>query len=98
LDTTPFGFRYTLPGGVRLPVLRSFPPLQLAVIDVNTGQAQEILSDPDYQAIAAIAECVNSNSHSSLSKLDYNGRFYYPASLHLLSLLAARGVNSGCLE
>jgi endoglucanase len=79
-------------------VLRSFPPLQLAVIDVNTGQAQEILSDPDYQAIAALAECVNSNSHSSLSKLDYNGRFYYPASLHLLSLLAARGVNSGCLE
>jgi hypothetical protein len=41
---------------------------------------------------------VKSNSHASLSKLDYNGQFYYPASLHLLSLLAARDVNSGCLE
>jgi endoglucanase len=79
-------------------LLRSFPPLQLAVVDVNTGQAREILSDPDYQAVAALAECVKSNTHSSLSKLDYNGRFYYPASLHLLSLLAARDVNSGCLE
>jgi endoglucanase len=79
-------------------LLRSFPPLELAVIDVNTGQAREILSDPDYQAIAALAECLNSNTHSSLSKLDYNGRFYYPASLHLLSLVAARDVNSGCLE
>jgi endoglucanase len=79
-------------------VLRSFPPLELAVIDANTGQAREVLSDPDYQAIAALAECVKSNSHASLSKLDYNGQFYYPASLHLLSLLAARDVNSGCLE
>jgi endoglucanase len=79
-------------------VLRSIPPLQLAVIDVNTGQAREVLNDPDYQAIAALAQCVNSNTHSSLSKLDYVGRFYYPASLHLLSLLAARDVNSGCLE
>ena len=79
-------------------LLRSFPPLQLAVIDVNTGQAREILGDPDYQAIAALVECVSSNTPSSLSKLDYNGRFYYPASLHLLSLLAARDVNSGCLE
>jgi endoglucanase len=78
--------------------LRSFPPLQLAVIDVNTGQPREMLSDPDYQAIAALVECVSSNTRSSLSKLDYNGRFYYPASLHLLSLLAARDVNSGCLE
>jgi endoglucanase len=79
-------------------LLRSFPPLELAVIDVNTGQAREILSDPDYQAIAALAECLNSNTHSSLSKLDYNGRFYDPASLHLLSLVAARDVNSRCLE
>ena len=79
-------------------VLRSFPPLELAVIDANTGQAQEVLSDPDYQAIAALAECVRSNTHALLSKLDYNGQFYYPASLHLLSLLAARHVNSGCLE
>jgi endoglucanase len=79
-------------------VLQLFSPLQLAVIDVNTGQAREILSDPDYQAIAALVECVSSNPHSSLSKLEYNGGFYYPASLHLLSLLAARDVNSDCLE
>jgi endoglucanase len=79
-------------------VLRSFPPLELAVIDANTGQAREMLSDPDYQAIAALAECAKSNAHALLSKLDYNGQFYYPASLHLLSLLAARDANSGCLE
>jgi endoglucanase len=78
-------------------LLRSFPPLQLAVTDVNTGQVREMLSDPDYQAIAALAECANSNTHSSLSKLPYNGRFYYPASLHLLSLVAAQDANSGCL-
>jgi endoglucanase len=78
-------------------LLRSFLPLQLSVTDVNTGEARETLSDPDYQAIAALAECVNSSTHSSLSKLPYNGRFYYPASLHLLSLLAARDANSGCL-
>ena len=78
--------------------LRSFPPLALAVIDANTGQAREVLSDPDYQAIAALAECVKSNAHALLSKLDYNGRFYYPASLHLPSLLATRDVNPGCVE
>jgi len=78
--------------------LRSFSPLDLAVIDADTGQAREVLSGPDYQAIAALAECVKSNTHASLSKLDYNGRFYYPASLHLLSLLAARDINSSCLE
>jgi hypothetical protein len=43
-------------------------------------------------------ECASSNTHSLLSKLEYNGRFYYPASLHLLSLLAARDANLGCLE
>jgi len=79
-------------------VLRSFPSLELAVIDVRTGQAREMLADPDYQAIAALMECANSNPHASLNKLDYNGQFYYPASLHLLSLVAARDVNSGCLE
>ena len=44
--------------------LRSFPPLDLAVIDADTGQAREVLSDPDYQAIAALAECVKSNTHA----------------------------------
>ena len=78
--------------------LRSFPPLDLAVIDADTGQAREVLSDPDYQAIAALAECVKSNTHALLSKLDYNGQFYYPASLHLPSLLAARGVIQGALN
>ena len=78
-------------------LLRSFLPLQLAVTDVSTGQAREMLSDPDYQAIAALVECANSNTRSSLSKLPYNGRFYYPASLHLLSLVAAQDANSGCL-
>jgi endoglucanase len=58
-------------------VLRSFPSLELAVIDANTGQTRDVLSDPDYQAIAALAQCVKSNTHASLSKLDYNGRFYY---------------------
>ena len=79
-------------------LLRSFPSLELAVIDANTGQTREVLSDPDYQAIAALAACVKSDTPASLSKLDYNGRFYYPASLHLLSLVAARDVNSACLE
>jgi endoglucanase len=82
----------------RRKLLRSLPPLELAVIDVNTGQANEALNDPDYQAIAALVECAKSDAQPSLHTLNYNGQFYYPASLHLLSLVAARDLNLGCLE
>ena len=74
----------------------SLLPHNLAVVDLDSGADRERLANPDYQAIAQLADCRNSSRLSTLRNLPYDGQFYYPASLHLLSLVAASDMAPAC--
>ena len=75
-------------------LLKVFMPLDLSVIDVKTASPGQKLSDPDYGAIANLVECVG--SHSPVQWKPLHGEFYYPATLHLLALIAADEVSEAC--
>jgi endo-1,4-beta-D-glucanase Y len=75
-------------------LLKSFLPLDLSVIDVKTDSPSQKLSDPDYGAIANLAECVG--SYSSVQWKAFHGEVYYPATLHLLALIAADELSGAC--
>jgi endoglucanase len=75
-------------------LLKSFLPLDLSVIDVKTASPSQKLSDPDYGAIANLADCVG--SHSPVQWKAFHGEFYYPATLYLLALIAADELSEAC--
>ena len=75
-------------------LLKSFVPLDLSVVDVNTGNPGEKLSDPDYEAMATLVQCVGSQAPGQWKA--FLGAFYYPAALHLLALIAADEVSEAC--
>ena len=75
-------------------LLKSFVPLDLSVVDVNTGNPGEKLSDPDYEAMATLVQCVGSQAPGQWKA--FHGAFYYPAALHLLALIAADEVGEAC--
>lgn len=66
-----------------------------SVVDVDSGNNTEPLSDPDYKAIAALAACPGARE-AAAGEPAYNGRFYYPATLYLLSQLATTEVAPTC--
>ena len=88
----PFYLAWGQPGDRDL--LKVFSPLDLSVIDVKTASPSQKLSDPDYGAIANLAECVG--WHSPVQWKAFHGEFYYPATLHLLALLAADELSGAC--
>jgi hypothetical protein len=71
-------------------------PLDLSVIDVKTASLTQKLSDPDYGAIAYLADCVS--SHSPVQWKTFHGEFYYPATLYLLALIAADELGEACSQ
>ena len=75
-------------------LLKSFVPLDLSVVDVKTGNPGEKLSDPDYEAMATLVQCVGSQAPGQWKA--FHGAFYYPAALHLLALIAADEVGEAC--
>ena len=75
-------------------LLKSFVPLDLSVVDVNTGNPGEKLSDPDYEAMATLVQCVGSQAPGQWKA--FHVAFYYPAALHLLALIAADEVGEAC--
>ena len=75
-------------------LLKVFLPLDLSVIDVKTASPGQKLSDPDYAAIASLVECVGSRTPAQWKP--FHGEFYYPATLHLLALIAADEVGEAC--
>jgi endo-1,4-beta-D-glucanase Y len=79
-----------------LSLLRMFTRIELSIIDLDTGDVNEPLSDPDYRAISALAQCVLHGPFAAAAFRAYQGDFYYPATLHLLSVIAAR--DRGCLR
>lgn len=77
-------------------LLKSFVPLDLSVVDVKTGNPGEKLSDPDYEAMATLVQCVGAQAPGQWKA--FHGEFYYPAALHLLALIAADEVGEACLQ
>jgi endo-1,4-beta-D-glucanase Y len=75
-------------------LLKSFVPLDLSVVDVNTGNPGEKLSDPDYEAMATLVQCVGSQAPGQWKA--FHGAFYYPATLYLLALIASDELGEEC--
>lgn len=75
-------------------LLKVFSPLDLSVIDLKTASPTQKLADPDYEAMADLAECVG--SHSPVQWKAFHGEFYYPATLYLLARIAADEVRQAC--
>lgn len=71
-------------------LLRPYGQLDLSVIDLDSGDIRDALSDPDYGGISALVGCILRGTSVSLSSSPYQGQTYYPATLHLLALIAAR--------
>jgi len=75
-------------------LLTPFLPIDLSVVDVTTGNQRQRLSDPDYEAVAALVGCVG--SHPPAQWRPFHGEFYYPATLYLLALIAAGELGEQC--
>jgi endoglucanase len=88
----PFYFAWGEPADRDL--LKYFVPLDLSVVDVKTGNPGEKLSDPDYEAMATLVQCVG--SQAPVQWKAFHGEFYYPAALHLLARIAADEVREAC--
>ncbi len=63
---------------------------QLAQVDVRLGRSRGKFADLGYQAVAHLVTCSQTNARfpgAMRTKLD---KLYYPASLHLLTIIAAK--------
>jgi endoglucanase len=77
-------------------LLQSYGQTDLSIIDLDTGNIREALSDPDYRGIGALVGCALHGTSVSPASPRYQGQTYYPATLHLLAMVAAR--DRGCLK
>lgn len=66
------------------------------VIDRATEAVQDTSVDPGYQALAALAACAHGSGTGQLMPAFKADQSYYPATLHLLALLAQRESQFRC--
>lgn len=71
----------------------------LSLVDVTTGVRSEVFREPGYRAIAQILQCVVEGGKLNA---DFNhvrdGQNYYPATLHLLALVATEMRYASCIS
>jgi hypothetical protein len=77
-------------------LLQPYSQIDLSVIDLDSGNISEALSDPDYGGISALVGCVLHGTSVSPASPPYQGQTYFPATSHLLAMIAAR--DRGCLR
>ena len=70
-----------------------------AVVDTNTGRRTEVMDEPGYAAIVALTNCAANQREwpQQLRTSNATGN-YYPATLHLLALIAAQSRYPACLR
>ncbi len=68
----------------------------LSQVDVTNGRATGTFADVGYRAIAATADCAVSSKRFPSSLKGNLDPLYYPASLHLLSIMAVKQVYPSC--
>ncbi|HMN73516.1 MAG TPA: glycosyl hydrolase family 8, partial [Rhodoblastus sp.] len=76
-----------------------FPAAGLPIVDLRSGETEEVATGRGYRAIAALRACVVAGQPFPR---DFYGlgddEPYYPATLHMLSLIAALASHSECLD
>ncbi|NDA47550.1 MAG: cellulase, partial [Alphaproteobacteria bacterium] len=72
---------------------------QVASVDVVTGRALQPMAEPGYSTVAALTLCVvNGTPMPRDLNISRPGENYYPATLHLMSLLAVEMRYQSCLR
>ena len=72
---------------------------QVASVDVMTGRALQPMAEPGYSTVAALTLCVvNGTPLPRDLNISRPGENYYPATLHLMSLLAVEMRYQSCLR
>lgn len=66
------------------------------VINRDTGAIEDRSVDPGYRALAALAACAHGSDTANLMPAFRAEQPYYPATLHLLALIAQRESQYGC--
>lgn len=72
-------------------------PGAITVFDPATGEVLEHSSHPGYAALAALATCATSNRVGSLMPAFSDKQPYYPATLHLMTLVVQATVFPRCV-
>lgn len=70
---------------------------EASVVDLQTGQAVEELSDAGYQIIVDAIRCVTKSAPVPPENLVFEPVYYYPATLQLLSLAYLRESHPDCV-
>lgn len=70
----------------------------LILVDLSSGKPTETLTDPGYRILAALGDCVASQTPLAPDLRDFEPTVYYPSTLHLLSLAFVREAAPECLR
>jgi endoglucanase len=71
----------------------------LPVIDVKTGRDADTFREPGYAAVAHLLDCIVAGGTSSGDlAIMRDGQNYYPATLHLMSIIAVQMRYASCLR
>ena len=70
----------------------------LILVDLSNGEPTETLTDAGYRILAALSDCVASQTPLALELRDFEPTVYYPSTLHLLSLAFVREAAPECLR
>jgi endo-1,4-beta-D-glucanase Y len=68
----------------------------VVLTDINTGVVEEVLSDPGYGIIPALALCVARDAPVPDALRSFQTTLYYPSTLHLLGLALLSSSPGGC--
>ena len=71
----------------------------LPIIDVKTGREADAFREPGYAAVAHILDCIVADgvTNSDLA-VHRDGQHYYPATLHLLAVIAVQMRYASCMR
>lgn len=64
--------------------------------DLKSGDLKDVLADPGYRIIVALAECAASGNPVAEDMKNFKPTLYYPSTLHLLALSYLSTKNGAC--
>lgn len=76
---------------------KQFGSASMSVVELATATRLSPMPDPGYQAVAALVECSLGRRPDVALLTDFSSQDYYPATLHVLSLMAIAERYPTCL-
>lgn len=76
---------------------KQFDKASMSVVELATATRLSPMPDPGYQAVAALVECSLGRRPDITQLSDFSSQDYYPATLHVLSLMAIAERYPTCL-